>query len=229
MTIDSRVSTHAPRRLYANHVPTARVQRARDASPTNAPPSWTSVPYQDPDLRGWPPQPAKILSMLQRAGGAPVSVQDLIEGLWGGDENGGPLAAMEIVKTQICRIRKRLAGSRLRIVTVPRRGYRLVALNEETADPFASVAHGSVGARPLPPQEAAIMRLLLDRATRFVTREDIAGRLWPGAWPEAWRRIIVVLVARVRWKLQAVGHTLENQRGAGWRLVRLDEAASFAA
>lgn len=230
MSIVSPVSTHARRRhLDANDMPATRTRRAQNAPSPTTPPSCRSGSHQEPDLREWPPQPAKIYIMLKRADGAPVSVQALIDSVWGTDETGGPLAAMEIVKTQICRIRKRLAGSRFRIVTVPRRGYRLTALDEREGDPFASVAHGRVGDRPLPPQEAAIVRLLLDRATRFVTREDIAGRLWQERWPEAWRRTIVALVARVRWKLETVGHTLENQRGAGWRLIRLEQTLSFAA
>ena len=230
MTIVSRLPAHAGcNDRHPSAVSMARAPCAVDPAPRSVPPSRAFASPRDPELGAWPPQPAKIFRMLQRAGGAPVSVPELIDGVWGEDENGGPLAAMEIVKTQICRIRKRLAGSRFRIVTVPRRGYRLIALDEGCSDPFADVAHGSVGDRPLPPQEAAIVRLLLDRATRYVTREDIAVRLWSGSWPEAWRRNIIVLVARVRWKLETIGHTLENQRGAGWRLIRLEQTVSFAA
>ena len=230
MTILSRLSK---RTACHDHEPTAAsstlAPRTADALARSAASSNAFVPLREPNPLLWPPQPAKIFIMLQCAGGAPVSVPALIEGIWGDDEDGGPLAAMDIIKTQICRIRKRLAGSRFRIVTVPRRGYRLVLRDDDAGDPFASVAHGMVGDRPLPPQEATILRLLLDRAQRFVTREDIAGRLWREGWPEAWRRIVIVLVARVRWKLETVGHTLENRRGNGWRLTRIEQAASLAA
>ncbi len=230
MTILSRLSRRTARHDLASTASSSTfAPRTANASARSAASSNAFVPLREPNPLLWPPQPAKIFAMLERAGGAPVSVPELIEGIWGDDEDGGPLAAMDIIKTQICRIRKRLAGSRHRIVTVPRRGYRLVVCDNDAGDPFASVAHGMVGERPLPPQEAAILRLLLDRVRRFVTREDIAGRLWPEGWPEAWRRIVIVLVARVRWKLETVGYTLKNQRGSGWRLIRIEPVVSLVA
>lgn len=55
--------------------------------------------------------PHQMLIVMALAGvpGRIVSKDDLIESIWGDDEDGGPLDAYGVLKVQICRIRQRLA------------------------------------------------------------------------------------------------------------------------
>lgn len=69
------------------------------------------------------PQVAEVAAVLHRKRRI-VSVEELANGLWGGQE--GPETGHGIVKTQICRLRRALEGTGYRVRTVPRRGYHLM-------------------------------------------------------------------------------------------------------
>lgn len=81
--------------------------------------------YRD---RGIKLKPAEVRTLAALSGRRIVSLDHLVEALWGDDPGGGPLCAEEVLRTYVCKLRKQ--GFRIR--TVYGQGYVFVA------DPFGA-------------------------------------------------------------------------------------------
>lgn len=70
----------------------------------------------------------RLLGVLSRREGALVTYENAIDALWGDDPNGGPDNASGRLRVHICNLRKALAGSDRRIVTLWKTGMRLTSV-----------------------------------------------------------------------------------------------------
>ncbi len=95
--------------------------------------------------------------------------------------------------------------------------------NQVDAQPVAPAAGEEL---KLTTMEEKLLRVLQSRAGGLATPEDIATSIW-GNHKERGRSHVRVLVAQLRRKLEGADSSLEilNERGNGYRMARLSEAA----
>ncbi len=86
---------------------------------------------------------------------------------------------------------------------------------EPTLDEDGVLRHGEVWAA-LPPIEARLVRAMLERFGKVVSREQLIERGWPGEEPK--RNVLDVHVLRLRRRLEPLGLTIRTVRKRGYVL-----------
>jgi DNA-binding response OmpR family regulator len=109
---------------------------------------------------------------------------------------------------------------RTRIDTLARRADELDEPGEASLDDDGVLRHGG-GWVSLPPVEARLTRLLLDRIGAVVSRDSLARAGWPEGAPG--RNALDVHVLRLRRRLAGVGLVIRTVRSRGY-LLEADRA-----
>lgn len=178
---------------------------------------------------------ARLLETLRRAPGMALSREVLHARLYAHDAFP---PSLKIIDVRICQIRKKIAGTGIEIRTIHGMGWQLDWpdwAGQEVREEWACSADellefidqpeddlremGYMQRFDMTRIEARLFDALLTAKGRVLSKDFLTQRLYSESAEAPASNAIHVLLTHVRRKIRPAGLRIENQRGAGWRLV----------